>query len=234
MCVCVSVSVCVWTSAAVVACRFGEASRGAMPDSRSIWGPPLHTCLPRSGCWATGPELGLWACPAHRLRLAGGSVCERRDPQAPRAPAQRLASSGNATLLLRCCVCLRLREGAPSTLDPASLPIAQPSLSLSRPVLRSLLQCGSLAALVPDPCVARSLLFPTCPGLSQSYPNLPTISCALLSLPTRRLHSTACRIQGHIPPPTTTGDGSRRGAGLGFCAHKHIIINERASEARSG
>ncbi|KAH8781364.1 hypothetical protein F5883DRAFT_516660 [Diaporthe sp. PMI_573] len=92
------------------------------------------------------------------LPFAYTSACKREcvreaGPQGPppKAPAQRLAWSGNATLLR-----LRLREGAPSTpstLHSASLPTLP--LSSSPPAVW---QTGSLAALVPDPCVARSLV----------------------------------------------------------------------------
>lgn len=130
----VSRTACGWSSAAVVACRFGEARRRAMPDS-SHSGARLHTCLPRSGCWETGPELGLWACPspapgkyATPAEREGGR--ERRDPRGPppRAPAQRLAFQVG---MLRCvCVCGR---------EPLHPP------TLSHPVL----QFGSLAVWQP-------------------------------------------------------------------------------------
>lgn len=146
-------------------------------------------------------------------------------------PAQRLSSSGNATL---CCVCVCGRE----PLHPSTLPACQPAtLPLSRPhpVLQSGSLSGSLAALVPDPCVARSLVS-NLPGPPKTVPNLPTISCALLSLPTRRLHSTACRTPGHIPPPTTTGDEARRGTGPGLAlTNTHERTNNRTNEqARHG
>lgn len=192
---------------------------------RGLWGPGLHTCLPRSGCWTTGPELGLWACPSpgpanapiERGRGRGGTP--RPQPSGcPLVGMLRYAASASA-------------GGSPSTpppCQPATLPLSHP-----HPVLQSCSLSGSLAALVPDPCVARSLVS-NLPGPPKTVPNLPTISCALLSLPTRRLHSTACRTPGHIPPPTTTGDEARRGTGPGLAlTNTHERTNNRTNEQAS-
>lgn len=211
-----------------------------MPDS-SPPGARLHTCLPRSGCWATGPELGLWAgpspAPAKRTRQEaqrGWWHWQRETeteggrggtPGPPCPPAQRLASSGNATLLRL----LRLREGAPSTLlHPASLP---PTLSrLSRPVLQS----GSLAVLVLDPCVARSLVsnLPGPPKPSRPSQTSPPSAAPSFPCPpggSTRLHAGSQGIYLHRQRLAT-----ERGEALAWaCPHERTRANERASHGHT-
>lgn len=143
-------------------------------------------------------------------------VCERGGTPGPQAPAQRLASIGNATLL-------RLRASAggspPSTLHPARP--AHPSS-----LVQSLLQCGSLAALVPDPCVARSLVS-NLPGPSK--PPHHQLRPPFLSHPAAPLDC--------MPDPrayTSTDNDWRRIKARRWprlCAHEHI--NERASETEA-
>lgn len=197
--------------------------RGASCDA--LYHSAVVCSSPRLPCHAL-------PCPSPTPARDLGRECVREaGPQAPRPQPSGWPRVGMLRCYAAASVCVCGREPPPPSTLPAC-PHTTP-LSVSRPVLRPCCSVAGLAALVPDPCVARSLVskLPGPPKPTQGYPNLPTISCALLSLPTRRLHSTACRIQGHIPPPTTTGDGSRRGAGLGFWAHEHI--NERASEPQA-
>lgn len=112
--------------------RRGEATRYAGFEA---FGAHLHTCLPRSGCWVTGPELGLWALP-FAYACKEERVCEREaGPQAPRPQPSGWLQVG----MLRCCVCVRLREGAP--LHPPPCQACPPFLS--RPVPPAVWQSGS-------------------------------------------------------------------------------------------
>lgn len=102
--------------------RRGEATRYA--GFEAFWGPSAHLSPSQRllGDWAGAGIVG----PALRLRLClQRRVCEREaGPQAPQAPAQRLARSGNATLL-------RLRASAGGSPPPPSTLPGLPTLPLS-------------------------------------------------------------------------------------------------------
>lgn len=232
---------CGWLSAAAVACRFGEARRRAMPDS-SPPGARLHTCLPRSSCWATGPELGLWAgpspapAPAKRTRQEAQrgwwhwqrekeTDGERGGTPGPPWPQP---SGWPRVGMLRCCVCCVCGREPSTLLHPASLP---PTLSRSsRPVLQS----GSLAVLVPDPCVARSLVsnLPGPPKPSRPSQTSPPSAAPSFPCPpggSTRLHAGSQGIYLHRQRLAT-----EQGEALAWaCPHERTRANEGASHGHT-
>lgn len=113
--------------------RRGEATRYAGFEAP---GGPVCTpvCLPRSGCWATGPELGLWGLPFACACKWNAPIDREGEGEAgPQGPSP---AAGFKVGMLRCCVCDCGRE----PLHPSTLPACHPpshlslSLSLSRPI----------------------------------------------------------------------------------------------------
>lgn len=207
-----------------------------MPDSMPLGDPSAHLSVSLAA--AVGRLGRSWDCgacpspaPANGMLPLTARERERRDP---RAPAQRLASKWE------CYAAASATAGGSPSTPPPCQPATHPLTSLSLPLPLSSNSCslaalsGSLAALVPDPCVARSLVsnLPGPPKPSQTSPPSAAPSFPCPPGGSTRLHAGQ---PGHMPPPTTTGDGARRGAGPGLCAHEHTHegtdkqTNEQAS-----
>lgn len=182
--------------------RRGEATRYAGFEAP---GGPVCTpvCLPRSGCWATGPELGLWGLPFACACKWNAPVAREGEGEAgPQGP------SPAAGLEWECYAAASATAGgSPSTPPPCQTATLPPSPSLSSNSCSLAALSGSLAALVPDPCVARSLVsnLPGPPKPSQTSPPsaAPSFPC----------------------PP---GGSTRLHAGhQGICLHRQRLAMER-------
>lgn len=189
-----------------------------MPDSRPSGGPPAHLS-PSQRLLDDWPGAGIVGpCPSPAP--ANGMQPLREEGEAgPQAPSPAAGFKPKWECYAAVCVCGR-EPLHPSTLPachPPSLSLSSNSCSLAVPLWQS----GSLAALVPDPCVARSLVsnLPGPPKPSQTSPPSAAPSFPCPPGGSTRLHAGHQGIYLHRQRLATEQDEALAWALA--CAHEH-------------